>query len=72
MAVHMEFVTDKMAKGQVYLQASCFCHDDSSEPAVSSDSLPVSTTKHLLDYLMFVNKLHYLKENGYDYEWQFG
>jgi len=64
MAIHMEFVIDKMARGQVYLQTSCFCHADSFEPAVSSDSLPVRTSKHLLGYLMFVNKLHYIKENG--------
>lgn len=62
MAVHIEFVIDKMAKGQVHLQASCFCHADSFEPAVASDSLSVRSRKHLLECL-FVNKLCYLQEN---------
>jgi hypothetical protein len=52
MAVHMEFVIDKMAKGQIHLQVSCFCHADSFEPAVASDSLSVRTSKHLLDCLL--------------------
>jgi hypothetical protein len=64
MAVHMEFVIDKMARGQFHLQASCFCHAGSFEPAASSNSLSVRTSKHLLYYLMFVNKIHYLQENG--------
>ena len=64
MAVHKEFMIDKPAKGQVHLQASCFCHADSFEPAVASDSLSVRTSKHLLDYLMFVSKLCYRQENG--------
>jgi hypothetical protein len=64
MALHIEFVIDEMAREQVSLQASCFYPAGSFEPTVSSDSLSVRTSKHLLDYLMFVNKICYLQENG--------
>jgi len=61
MADHMEFVIDETAKGQVHHQASCFCHADSFAPAVSSDSLLVRTSKHLLDYLTFKNHASYIR-----------